>query len=60
MTPAAVTAFVGLNLGVHREARGNCFVCRTRRVLYRLTVWSGSDGLEERTEARCAPCWGIR
>lgn len=43
---------------VIREPRDHCVNCRHRRVLYRLSVSSGVAA--DKTEARCAPCWGLR
>ncbi len=41
-----------------REPRAKCSNCKVRRVLYRIHVIVGPYG--DKTEARCAPCWGIR
>lgn len=41
------------------ERRHRCAVCRVRRVLYRIRV-AGLFTPGDATEARCAPCWGIR
>jgi len=49
---------VNVTVAVIREPRDHCVNCRARRVLYRVVV-STSAG-DDKTEARCAPCWGIR
>lgn len=59
-SPAGVLASVYATVAIERRAlRGRCYICHTRRVLYRVSV---SIGLGDPcpTEARCAPCWGIR
>ncbi len=43
---------------VIREPRDRCANCHQRRVLYRLQIVTAAGG--DKTEARCAPCWGIR
>ena len=48
-----------VHVGLVRQPRGYCFVCKLRRVLYRITVESYPHA-PQATEARCAPCWGIR
>jgi hypothetical protein len=58
--PAEAELSVPLNVVVVRERlRRPCFECRHRRVLYRigLFVYAGPTAT---TDARCAPCWGIR
>jgi hypothetical protein len=39
--------------------RARCFGCDRRRILYRIAVRTVNHAVE-RTEARCAECWGIR
>ena len=43
---------------IEREPRARCSSCRQRRILYRIAVRTVNHD-PERTEARCAPCWGI-
>lgn len=47
-----------LTVQVRRQLRARCARCHLRRVLYRIAGLMMS-GVGE-TEARCAPCWGIR
>jgi hypothetical protein len=54
----AVVVPVRLTTVIVREPRSVCYRCRSRRVLYRVEVSAGPS--PDRTEARCAPCWGIR
>ncbi len=63
LVPGGTGAYVELGFSafasVARQAlRGRCANCHVRRVLYRLTLHSDyGNGV---SEARCAPCWGIR
>jgi hypothetical protein len=43
---------------VRAPRRGRCVNCQHRRELYRVSLEAGSEW--SATEARCAPCWGIR
>ncbi len=46
---------------VIREPRDHCYNCQHRRVLYRIAVSTSIGAAQaDKTEARCAPCWGIR
>ena len=54
---ASVEIPVGLYVGLDREPRGRCCLCRTRRVLYRVRVVSSLGAGD--TEARCRACWGM-
>ena len=47
-----------MTVQVRRQPRARCAECRLRRVLYRIAALMASGTGE--TEARCAPCWGIR
>lgn len=47
-----------MTVQVRRQPRGRCAHCGLRRVLYRIAALMASGTGE--TEARCAPCWGIR
>lgn len=49
---------VRMTARVIREPRGRCVNCQVRRVLYRIEV--GTHLSADRTEARCARCWGLR
>jgi hypothetical protein len=60
LKPSAELELVGAmtDVQVRRQLRGKCAVCGLRRVLYRIAaLMAGGVGA---TEARCAPCWGIR
>ena len=57
--PGSLAVRVGFMAEIaRRPRRGRCFVCRKRRVLYLIVV--RHLGESSGTEARCAPCWGIR
>jgi hypothetical protein len=43
---------------VRQGQRGRCVNCQHRRELYRVSLEAG--GAPTATEARCAPCWGLR
>ena len=47
-----------VHVGLVREPRGHCFVCKLRRVRYRITVESLPHPAQA-TEARCGECWGL-
>lgn len=56
---AIVEVPVRTTVQVVRQPRSRCWTCRTRRVLYRIAITANvNDG--DMTEARCAPCWGLR
>lgn len=54
---AEVPHRIGVSI-VRRSIRARCSLCLRRRVVYRVRVDSFGGG--DYTDARCAPCWGIR
>ena len=45
-------------VNVFREPRARCSNCQVRRVLYRIAITVGPN--DDKTEARCAQCWGMK